>query len=119
MSSTDKYKIALKDFGTLKATLEKRGVSYRENCRVQQWSANNAFDAAVAFKLPGWKFEIGVTKEGDLMYDRWGSELKATSIEELVVDYNETAITEKAWGFANNVYSQYNEENEKQLVIEC
>lgn len=118
MSSVHKYKVKIKNLDSLKAILEAKGISYRENCTVKQYGRNQ-FKAELAFSLPGWQYEVGVNAEGEILYDHWGSDYDSFHhMEDVVGEYNEKVITDEAWSFANSVTTCFNEEKEKQIVIE-
>lgn len=117
MSHISKYKMKIKDRNTLKATLGKNNIKFRENCTVKMFGSNKV-EAELAFKLPGWKYECAITKDGEIMFDHWGS--KSNTFEQLgkvIQLYNKDAIIAKAFGVTKNFWEEKCEEGIK-LVLE-
>ena len=106
MSHVSKYKMKVKDIVTLKSVLKAKGVQFKENCTVKLYGSNKV-DCVVAFGLKGWKYECAVTKDGDIMFDHFGSKSNTFDrLGEVVQEYNKQAIMKKAYGFAENWWSE-------------
>jgi len=106
MSHTSRYAMKVKDTITLKSVLKAKKIEFKENCKVQLYGSNKV-DAAISFKLDGWKYECAVTKDGDIMFDHFGSKSHSFDrLGEVVQEYNKQAIMKKAYGFAENWWSE-------------
>ena len=104
MSHVSKYKMKISELSVLKSVLKKQGIKYKENCKVSLYGSNRV-EAALAFQLPGWKYQCAVTKDGDIMFDHYGSSSSSFDrLGETVQAYNKQAIMNKAYGFATNWY---------------
>ena len=117
MSHVSKYKHKVKDFGVLKSVLDSKGIKYRENCMASLYGSNKV-KAEVAFTLPGWKYEVAVTSEGELMYDHFGSSSGTFHLlGETVKDYNKEVTMQKVYGLGVNWWEEEMDKATK-LVLE-
>jgi hypothetical protein len=108
MSHVSTYKMRVVELDILKAVLEEKGIEYKENCVVTMYGTNKV-NAAVAFKLPGWRYECAVKADGEILFDHFGSESNSFErLGETVKAYNISAVKAEAWGIDNlqNVWEQ-------------
>ena len=122
MSHVSKYKHKVKNLSALKSVLEREGIPYKENCTVNLYGSNRV-KADLAFKLPGWRYEVAVTKEGELMYDHYGSQSNTLQkLGETVQAYNKEVIMARVYGLmAEGVSTNWWEEVTKEgtkLILE-
>lgn len=97
MSHTSTYKHKIKDVNLFVNLATSLGYEVRtqKNVIVYHFTRQARIEAAAAIKLPGWKYEIAIKKDGEILYDHWGSE--ASSFERLgylIQAYNKQIITE-------------------------
>jgi len=117
MSHVSKYKSKVGNLDTLKTVLDDSNISYSENCIVKMFGVNEV-EAELAFKLPGWQYQCAVTKDGEIMFDHWGSESNSfDELGRLIQSYNKEAITAKAFGITKNFWEEKCEAGIK-LVLE-
>lgn len=119
ISHTSKYKCRIKNIDMLKAVLDDKGITYRENCTVNLYGSNRA-KAELAFKLDGWQYECAVTADGEILYDHYGSKHGTKGLlGETVKEYNKQSIMAKVWG-AGFVMNSWEEEvkDGTKIVIE-
>ena len=112
MSHTSTYKQNIKEVARLVNIAARLGYAVRaeENLTVHHFSRNSV-TAEVAIMIPGWKYEIAIKADGEILYDHWGSgpntfeklgtlvqtynkELILNSIPYSDVEYVNTAIQE-------------------------
>jgi hypothetical protein len=89
MSHTSTYKETITDTKLFLQSCRKFGEveEYNQETTVPLFG-RNAVQAIAKIKLPGWRYDIALTKSGELKYDHWGS--SAGSMEVLhkaMVDY--------------------------------
>ena len=95
MSHTSTYKNKIKEVDRLLHIATRIGHETRllKDGEIVQQFARNKVEAVAAIKLNGWQYELAINKEGEILYDHWGSE--ANSFErlgELVQTYNKELI---------------------------
>lgn len=97
MSHNTKIEFAVKDWELLEEVAKSIGatITIGENLVVNMYSGNEVTNARAKVHLPGWKYPMAITKEGELIYDHWGS--KANTMTQLVKLRNEYTLkaTEK------------------------
>ncbi len=95
MSHVSKYKHKVKDFEALKNVLDRKGIKYKENCMTSLYGSNKV-KAEVAFKLPGWRYEVAVTSEGEILFDHYGSSSGTIGLlGETVKEYNQEVVMQE------------------------
>jgi len=120
MSHISTYAQKVKDISSFKVTLQNLGITYRENCDVQQFGRNIVENAAIGFQIPGWKYEIAVKDDGSILYDHWGSEPNTMERLGLVLQkYNEDVILSAAYGQENvsNVWTEKKVANGDTVIV--
>ena len=94
MSHTSTYKHKIKEVNRLVNIAAKLGYAVRaeDKLTVHHFSRNSV-SAEVAIMIPGWKYEIAIKKDGEILYDHWGSEANSfQKLGELVQTYNKELI---------------------------
>ena len=86
---------------------------------VALFGANRA-DAVASVKLPGWRYEIAIDKEGVIRYDHFGSEAGSFDrLGEICMDYNEAVIQrEIPYDAVQNVYTEDLPTGDRKMVLE-
>jgi hypothetical protein len=96
MSHNTKYAKRITDISTFCGVAEKFGkvTSVPEGLEVRMYGGNTVKDAVAEVKLHGWQYPIAITKDGDLIYDHWGSATGTMdNLHELVQEYNIAATS--------------------------
>lgn len=118
MSHVSQYKMRCKDLSALKQVLDSKGISYRENVMTQLYGSNKV-NAALEFKLPGWRYSCAVDEEGVIHYDHFGSQSNTIHLlGETVQEYNKAVIMPKIFEFAQNWWEEKNPEY-VDILVEC
>lgn len=118
MSHVSKYKMKVKQLDSLKNVLKTKGIPFRENVKTHLYGSNRV-QAAIEFKLEGWRYACAVTADGEIKYDHFGSESSTfNQLGELVKDYNKEVIMSKVFGFATNWWEETTKDATI-LTIEC
>jgi len=94
MSHTSKHMTKITDLREMVKLAKAKGYAVREGnlTTIDLWGSKG-IDVVVAIRLKDWKYEIGITKEGDIMYDAFGTEPPAVKhLRDLIVDYNEKVV---------------------------
>ena len=97
MSHTSTYKHKVKDVETFLKIAKNLGATVRKDeqgLTVKQFSRNEVHCFA-GVKLPGWKYEIAITEDGEILYDHWGSEANSfDKLGRLIQSYNQRVIAD-------------------------
>ena len=118
MSHVSKYKMMIKDIEVLKKVLTANGILYKENVKTSLYGSSRV-DAALEFKLEGWRYACAVTKDGEIMYDHFGSSSNTFQNLGLTIKaYNKEVVMSKVLGFATNWWEEEIKDGIK-LVVEC
>ena len=118
MSHTSKHKQKVTQIETFKTVLAEKGIKFKEACTVSLYGSNRV-KAELAFKLPGWKYECALNKDGEIQYDHYGSPSGSfAALGEVIQDYNVAAVMEKAWLTASNVWTETLKNGAKKVVLE-
>lgn len=121
MSHTSTYKHKVKEVARLVVIAARLGYAVRadDNLTVHHFSRNSV-NAEVAIMIPGWKYEIAIKADGEILYDHWGSE--ANSFEKLghlIQTYNKELITSSIpYSEIENVYDTKEENGDIKMVLE-
>ena len=99
MSHTTTYQHKVKDVDLFCKIATERGhevmvANQGQTITVQQYGQNWVNDAIAQVHLKGWRFPLAIKKNGEIMYDHWGS--KANTMEELgktLQEYNSQLIS--------------------------
>lgn len=80
----------------------------------------NQATAIAAIKLPGWKYNIALTKEGNLVYDHWGSQSDSMAIfHAAITNYNENVIAKNIpLDLVSNSWTEMTKDGEKKIILE-
>lgn len=98
MSHTSTYKHKVKNVNLFVTLARALGYETRigSNITVKHFTRpDTAITAEAAIMLPGWKYEIAIKPDGEILYDHWGS--KDNSFEKLghlIQTYNKQVIAE-------------------------
>lgn len=118
MSHNSKYGKKIKDLRILKQTLKKLGIPFRENVVVSNFE-RESIDAAVAFKLKGWRYDVSVLKDGTLVYDHWGSAHNTMQrLGQTVQAYNVAAVMDKANQHVSSAWKEKTKNGSVRIVME-
>ena len=121
MSHNTTYNKRISDLSTFCKVAQKHGnVVSGPNLEVRLFGNHVVKDAAAEVKLPGWKYPIAITAEGDVIYDHWGSQSNTMDkLHLLVQDYNIAAV-EKAIPYyeVENVSMETLPNGDKKMVLE-
>lgn len=121
MSHTSTYKQQISDVKRIVDVAKKLGYEVREGegIVVHQFGRNKV-DASVGIKLPGWKYEIALNKDGEILYDHWGSGADSFGLlGKLIQTYNQELITEAIpYSEINNLESITQENGDVKLILE-
>lgn len=95
------------------------GVREGKGLVVKQFGRNEV-KCIAAIKLPGWKYEVAVTTEGELIYDHFGSEKDSFGLLGGLVQVHNIATTMEAVPFHDlqNYYMQEKESGDRVMVLE-
>lgn len=93
MSHTSKHRTKISDIREIAKIARANG----HDVRTGKWMVVKLWDsevpAEIAIKLKGWKYEIAITKEGNIMYDAFGTPVpEVLHLRDLIVAYNEKVI---------------------------
>jgi len=97
MSHTSTYKHKIKDVNLFVTLARALGYETRigNHIAVHHFSRKTVIDASAAIKLPGWKYEIAVKEDGEILYDHWGSRDNSfDKLGHLIQTYNKQIITD-------------------------
>jgi len=97
MSHTSTYKHKIKDVNLFVTLARALGYETRigNHIAVHHFSRKTVIDASAAIKLPGWKYEIAVKEDGEILYDHWGSKDNSfDKLGHLIQIYNSQIIEE-------------------------
>jgi len=79
---------------TIPYTTNKPLLHDEQGLTVKQFSRNEVHCFA-GVKLPGWKYEIAITEDGEILYDHWGSEANSfDKLGRLIQSYNQRVIAD-------------------------
>jgi hypothetical protein len=116
MSHVSVFESNMKDHSILRMILENKGIRFQTDCTAQQYGKNN-FEAKTVFKLPGWKYDIGVDEDGKVLYDFFGSDSNAFNhLNEIVYDYNVSMVQNACMNEGLDYYTTEIEEGMKFVI---
>ena len=76
---------------------EKKGCTVKTGKQWVNQFGSNAVEAIASIKMPGWRYDIALTEQGELKYDNWGSEsISMDTLGQTIQDYNEIGIYQEA-----------------------
>lgn len=122
MSHTSTYKHKVKDINLFVTLARALGYDTRigKGITVHHFTRKTAIDASAAIKLPGWKYEIAIKENGEILYDHWGS--GANSFEKLghlIQTYNKQIITDAIpYSEINDFISSLQKNGDVKMVLE-
>ena len=74
MSHSSKYPIKVLNHQLFLDTCRAKGYRVAEGeLQVKQFEQDTV-PAVAAISIPGWRYDVALTKEGDLVYDNWGAQ---------------------------------------------
>jgi len=121
MSHNTTYGKRISDLSTLCIVAQKHGeIVSGPNLEVRLFGSHVVKNAVAEIKLPGWKYPIAVTADGDIIYDHWGSQSGTMDkLHLLVQDYN-IAATENVIPYdeVTNVSMETLPNGDKKMVLE-
>lgn len=97
MSHTSTYKHKIKDVRLFVSLANELGYETKigENISVRHFASGMIPNAVAAIKLPGWKYEIAVKENGEILYDHWGSGTGSfDKLGNLIQAYNQQILIE-------------------------
>lgn len=119
MSHISKYKVKISNIAALKTACAELGIIFKGGHQIVRQFGNNEIKAIASVKLPGWRYDIAIDKDGNLLYDHFGSGAKTFShLGLLCQKYNQVAIEEECWIAGNQVTAEYTEDGQTILIIE-
>jgi hypothetical protein len=90
MSHTTIIQFQVKDWDLLQAVCDDIHAPCLIGKQVISMFSSNKVNAFAKINLPGWKFPIAITEDGELMYDHWGA--KPDTMQHLVTMRNEYTL---------------------------
>ena len=125
MSHTSTYAVKIKDVDLLFKTALVMGhkvdfVNTEQEQEVHFFGSNSA-QAVMAIKIDGWKYPIAVNKNGEVLYDHWGSAPNTMEkLGELLQKYStDLIINNLPMDIVKNYYGEQIEKTgEYKLVLE-
>ena len=76
-------------------------------------------EAAIAFKLEGWRYDISVLKDGTLIYDHWGAERNTMPLlGKTVQAYNVAAVMDRANQYVSTAWQEKMKNGSVKIVME-
>ena len=122
MSHTSTYKHKIKDVNLFVTLARALGYETRigENISVHHFSRKTAIDASAAIMIPGWKYEIAVKEDGEILYDHWGSGANSfDKLGHLIQTYNKQIITDSIpYSEIENFNTVIQENGDVKMVLE-
>ena len=112
MSHNSIYRASFTNLDALRACCEVKGYKFRLTSSVSMYGRNSA-EAVAGIELPGWRYEIAVKANGDIIYDHFGSE--ANTMEHLSLlkqAYNQEVVIGQAWEHCDNYYEEELEDSD-------
>ena len=98
MSHVSTYKTRIANLDIFKKVCIDHDCTIYEGETVKMF-ANNKVDAALGVKIPGWKYMIAVTEDGELKYDNFGSQSGSMdTLGEIIQSYNLESIQDSLYG---------------------
>jgi hypothetical protein len=111
MSHVSTYEARISYLELFKQAAISKGYTTKEKTTVNLFGRNNV-EAELAIQLPGWRYDVAVTKEGEIKYDFFGSQKGEGIFEqlgELIQDYNYFELMDKTpWEYQKNEYTEKN-----------
>ena len=100
-------------------SLKGYSIELGENLLVRQFGRNTV-KAVAAIKIPGWKYDIAITKDGELKYDNWGAESNSMDkLSQTFQDYYELGtLNEVPWEKVHNHTIETLQNGDRKLVLE-
>jgi hypothetical protein len=107
MSHNTIYKASFKDLTALKNCCETKGYEFKFTSTVNMYGSNTVRDAVASIHLPGWRYDIAVKANGDIVYDHFGSEYNTMEhLGFLKQSYNEEILMGEVWENCDNYYEE-------------
>jgi hypothetical protein len=97
MSHTSTYKHKVKDVNLFITLARALGYEAKigKNISVRHFASGTVPNAVAAIKLPGWKYEIAIKEDGEILYDHWGSGAGSfDKLGNLIQTYNRQIIAD-------------------------
>jgi hypothetical protein len=113
MSHTVKLRVKVKDKELFKEIALRKGYRIEEGVTVRFYSST---ERGMAVYLPGWKYPVVVTDDGEVRYDNWNGKWGKTEVlHELMQEYATELVLQTAAVQGYVVLGQ--EENANERVI--
>lgn len=101
------------------ATELEYGVRQGEGLVVKQFGSNEV-KCVAAIKLPGWQYEVAVNKDGEIVYDHFGSKKDSLDLLGGLIQIHNIAETMEKVPFheLQNYYIQEKKSGDRVMVLE-
>jgi hypothetical protein len=122
MSHNSVYKATCNRLDLLEGIVGRLGGKFTLTNEVKLYGSNKTPSMA-SIKLPGWRYDIAVTTDGELIYDHFGSGAGSMDkLHSMVQMYNEEVTTEKvvleqAMGSNINAYWVEDQANGDRVMV--
>lgn len=125
MSHTSTYAVKIKDIDLLCKTALAMGhkvdfVNMEQEKEVHFFGSNSV-QAVTSIKIDGWKYSIAVNKNGEVLYDHWGSEPNTMEkLGKLLQQYSfDLIVNNLPMDIVKNYYDErVKETGEHKLILE-
>ena len=120
MSHISTYKAKIQNVSLFLDVCKAKGHDVLQGEQIVQQFGSNRIEAVGSVLIPGWRYRIAITSDGELKYDHFGSQ--ANTMETLgktIQEYNETAlIAEIPHEEIAHYYSEDLADGSRKLVFE-
>ena len=121
MSHMSTYKQKVHNIDTFVKIAKELGYGVRqgEGLVVSQFGSNEV-KCVAAVKLPGWRYEIAINKNGEIVYDHFGAEPKSFDLLGGLIQVHNISETMEKVPFheLQNYYMQEKESGDRVMVLE-
>jgi hypothetical protein len=117
MSHIVKIKTDMSNLEVLKAACEHLGLSYSLSSTAKLYSGTSPTGTVI--NLPGWRYPIVVSPDGEVHYDNYGGEWgKIRELEKLRQTYMSTTLEELISLSGMTVESSFNQQGQLVMIVE-